>query len=54
MAHNDVELFVLPRKNFDKLATEHKVLALNLLEGIASELATRLRYANAQMRSLET
>ena len=54
IAHNDVELFVLPRKNFDKLATEHKVVALNLLEGIASELATRLRYANAQMRSLET
>ena len=54
MAHNDVELFVLPRKNFDKLATEHKVMALNLLEGIASELATRLRYANVQMRSLET
>ncbi|MCY7387789.1 MAG: cyclic nucleotide-binding domain-containing protein [Burkholderiales bacterium] len=54
IAHNDVELFVLPRKNFDKLATEHKMVALNLLEGIASVLATRLRYANAHMRSLET
>ena len=54
IAHNDVELFVLSRKNFDKLATEHKMVALKLLEGIASVLSARLRYANAQMRTLET
>ena len=54
IAHNEVELFVLPRKNFDRLANEHKMVAMNLLEGIASALAARLRYANAEMRALET
>ena len=54
IAHNDVDLYVLPRKHFDKLALEHKMAALNLLEGVASVLTTRLRYANAQMRALET
>ena len=54
IAHNDVELFVLPRKNFDKLANEHKMVAINLLEGIASALTARLRYANAELRALET
>ena len=54
IAHNDVELFVLPRTRFDELSSEHKVVALNLLEAVASALATRLRYANAEMRALET
>ena len=54
IAHSDVELFVLSRKNFNQLAVEHKMVALNLLEGIASVLSARLRYANAQMRTLET
>jgi SulP family sulfate permease len=54
IAHNDVDLYVLPRKSFDLLAVEHKMAALNLLEGVASVLTTRLRYANAQMRALET
>ena len=54
IAHSDVELFVLSRKNFDVLANEHKMVALNLLKGIASALAARLRYANAEMRALET
>ena len=54
VAHSEVELFVLSRKNFDKLAVEHKIVAIKLLEGLASALTTRLRYANAQMRALET
>jgi len=54
IAHNDVELFVISRKNFDKLASEHKVVAIKLLEGLASALSARLRYANAEMRALET
>jgi SulP family sulfate permease len=54
IAHNDVELYALPRKTFDQLAMEHKMVALNLLEGVASVLTARLRYANAQMRALET
>ena len=54
IAHNDVELFVLSRMSFDKLASEHKKVAINLIEGLASALAARLRYANAEMRALET
>ena len=54
IAQNDVELFVLSRKSFDKLASEHKKVAINLIEGLASALAARLRYANAEMRALET
>jgi len=53
IAHNDVELFVLPRKKFDELAGEHKMVAMKLLEGLASALTIRLRYANAEMRALE-
>ena len=54
MAFTDVDLFVLRRKNFDKLADEHRKVAIQLLEGLASVLASRLRYANAEMRALET
>ncbi|MEO8103573.1 MAG: SulP family inorganic anion transporter [Betaproteobacteria bacterium] len=54
ISHNDVELFVLSRKNFDKLANEHKMVAIKLLEGLASALSARLRYANAEMRAMET
>ena len=54
IAHNDVDLFVLSRKSFDMLASEHKKVAINLIEGLASALAARLRYANAEMRALET
>jgi len=54
VAHSDVELFVLSRRNFDKLAFEHKMVAIKLLEGLASTLTARLRYANAEMRALET
>jgi sulfate permease, SulP family len=53
IAHNDVELFVLSRKNFDKLANEHKMVAIKLLEGLASALTARLRYANAEMLAME-
>ena len=54
IAFTDVDLFVLRRKNFDKLADEHRKVAIQLLEGLASVLASRLRYANAEMRALET
>jgi SulP family sulfate permease len=54
IAFTDVDLFVLPRKNFDKLADQHKMVAIKLLEGLARALAARLRYANAAMRALET
>jgi SulP family sulfate permease len=54
IAFTDVDLFALPRKNFDTLADQHKMVATKLLEGLARVLATRLRYANAAMRALET
>lgn len=54
MAFTDVDLFVLRRTDFDKLADEHRKVAIQLLEGLASILCSRLRYANAEMRALET
>jgi len=53
VAYSDTELFVLSRKTFDLLAEEHKKLAFSLMEGIASVLASRLRYTNAELRVLE-
>jgi SulP family sulfate permease len=53
IAHTDVDLFVLSRKTFDQFADDHKRAALKLLEGLASVLAQRLRYANAEMHALE-
>ena len=50
----DTELYVLSRKTFNRLAEEHKKLALNLMEGVASVLASRLRYTNAELRVLES
>ena len=50
----DTELYVLSRKTFNQLAENHKKLALNLMEGVASVLASRLRYTNAELRVLES
>jgi SulP family sulfate permease len=54
IAFTDVDLFVLSRKTFDAFAGEHKKAALKLLEGLASVLAGRLRYANAELQALES
>lgn len=54
LAFVDTELYVLSRRDFDKLAEAHKKLALGLMEGIASVLASRLRYTNAELRVLES
>ncbi|MEW6163910.1 MAG: SulP family inorganic anion transporter [Pseudomonadota bacterium] len=54
VAFSDVEVFVLSRAVFDKFAEEHKKAGLALMEGIASVLASRLRYTNAELRALET
>ncbi len=53
VAFSDVELYVLSRAVFDQFAEEHKKAALALMEGIASVLASRLRYTNAELRALE-
>ena len=53
VADTDTELFVLTRSAFNGLADEHRMLALNLMEGLASTLASRLRYTDAELRMLE-
>lgn len=53
VAFSDSELYVLSRKTFDTLTESHKMLALGLMEGLASVLASRLRYTNAELRVLE-
>jgi len=53
VAFSDTELYVLSRKVFNLLATEHKMLAFDLMEGLASVLASRLRYTNAELHVLE-
>ena len=54
VAFVDTELYVLSRRAFDKFAEDHKKLGLNLMAGIASVLASRLRYTNAELRVLES
>ena len=54
IAFNDVELFVLSRKTFDSFVDEHKKVGLNLMEGLASVLASRLRYTNVELQALES
>jgi SulP family sulfate permease len=53
IAETDVELYVLSRRAFDGIAEEHKRAAIGLLQGIATALAVRLRYANAEICALE-
>ncbi|OHC72816.1 MAG: cyclic nucleotide-binding protein [Rhodocyclales bacterium RIFCSPLOWO2_02_FULL_63_24] len=53
VAFVDTELYVLSRHAFDAFAEDHKKLGLKLMEGIASVLASRLRYTNAELRVLE-
>jgi sulfate permease, SulP family len=52
-ALTDTDLYVLSRERFDGLASEHKRLAIQLLEGIAHTIALRLRRANKELRSLQ-
>jgi len=54
IALTDVELFVLSRKTFDAFAEEHKKLAAQLFEGLASVLTDRLRRVNAELVALES
>jgi SulP family sulfate permease len=52
VASDDTELFVLSRRDFDALVHEHRMLVINLLEGLAKVLADRLRHANIELRLL--
>ncbi|RAU22825.1 cyclic nucleotide-binding protein [Paramagnetospirillum kuznetsovii] len=53
VAFTDAHLYVLSRKGFDAFADAHKKVGLTLMEGLASVLASRLRYTNAELRALE-
>jgi len=49
----DTDLYLLPRDRFDTLAEEHKRIAIQLLEGVASVLAARIRRTDKQLRALQ-
>ena len=53
VALTDTDLYILPRDRFDALAEEHKKIAIQLLEAVASVLATRLRRTDKQLRALQ-
>jgi SulP family sulfate permease len=53
VAYTGAELYVLRRESFDALSLEHRDLTVNLLEGIATGLADRLRRTNLELRSLK-
>jgi SulP family sulfate permease len=54
VAYVDTDVYVLSRTTFDQLADEHKKVAIKLMEGLAKVLADRLRYANTEIRALES
>jgi SulP family sulfate permease len=49
----ETELFVLSRAKFDAVTAAHHRLGINLIEGLARVLAVRLRYTNAELRTLQ-
>ena len=49
----ETELFVLSRSKFDTVTAAHHRLGINLIEGLARVLAVRLRYTNAELRTLQ-
>lgn len=52
VAFTDIDLFVLRREEFERLAEEHKRLAANLLQAMAQVLAMRLRYSDMEVAAL--
>ena len=54
VAFTDCELYVLSRQRFDQLVEHHKLLGLNLMEGLARLLASRLRHTDAELNALQT
>jgi SulP family sulfate permease len=53
IAHTDTELYVLTRARFDTLSVEHHMLAMNLLEWIATVIAARLRRTDGEVQFLK-
>ena len=54
VAFTDCDLYVLSRGRFDGLVEGHKLLGLNLMEGLARVLAARLRHTDAELNALES
>ena len=53
VAERETDLYVLSRKRFDTLAENHRKLAQNVLAGLATTLAHRLRHTNSELRTLQ-
>jgi CRP-like cAMP-binding protein len=53
VADVESEVHVLTRDHFDSIAAEHRMLAMNLLEGMAAALASRLRRTDQELRSYQ-
>jgi SulP family sulfate permease len=53
VAERETDLYVLSRKRFDELAENHRKLAHNVLAGLATTLAHRLRHTNSELRTLQ-
>lgn len=53
IAHTDTELYVLTRARFDQLSEEHHMLAMNLLEWIATVVSARLRSTDRELQFLK-
>ena len=49
----DTDVYLLSRDRFEGLAEEHKRIAIQLLEAVASVLASRLRRTDKQLRALQ-
>lgn len=53
VAFTDCDMYVLSRARFDMLAVNHKLLGLNLMEGLARVLSARLRHTDAELNALQ-
>jgi SulP family sulfate permease len=53
VAERETDIFVLKRSRFDELASVHRHVAMNLVEGLAHALAFRLRRTNTEVRALQ-
>lgn len=53
VALTDLDVFVLSRERFDVLTASHKKLGMAVMDGLARELAIRLRHTSAELRALQ-
>jgi len=53
VADRDTDLFVISRKKFDEVSKTHPLVGVKLFARLARGLAIRLRYTDAELRSLK-